>query len=293
MTTTTNNQNITANEISFGIELETHLPGDDNTTIGSYHYGTQVSWLPQGWKAERDGSINAPYGRRKCEFVSPVLTGEAGIKEAHESIRKINERGARVNGSCGVHVTISFPANNAAALARLITLFAHYETGIYATTGTKNRENGQWARSVKRHGNGKNGNRAKANAARRAASNDRYHALNLTHIAQGKNRVELRLFSGSTNADKVIAWVRLALALAEYALTTSRAVSFDDRSKDERFGGPGSRSLTQLLCRLGWLTWKAWGYNGRTYGNLTAEGLPSISESTETLRRLAEKYDAC
>ena len=43
-----------ANEIAFGIEFETTLPGTDNTPIGPYHNGYQVPWLPTGWKAERD-----------------------------------------------------------------------------------------------------------------------------------------------------------------------------------------------------------------------------------------------
>ena len=46
-----------ANQIAFGIELETPLPGSDATPIGPYHGGYQVAWLPEGWKAERDGSI--------------------------------------------------------------------------------------------------------------------------------------------------------------------------------------------------------------------------------------------
>ena len=69
-----------ANDIAFGIEIETHMPGHDRTPIGGYHNGLPVSWLPSGWKAERDGSIRTPAGRKPCEFVSPVLRGREGLQ---------------------------------------------------------------------------------------------------------------------------------------------------------------------------------------------------------------------
>ena len=63
-----------ANEIAFGIEFETTLPGTDNTPIGPYHNGYQVPWLPTGWKAERDGSEqwlrNGKLLRRPCDSLS-------------------------------------------------------------------------------------------------------------------------------------------------------------------------------------------------------------------------------
>ncbi len=52
-----------ANQIAFGIEFETTLPDSDPTRVGGYHNGTQVPWLPNGWQAERDGSIRIKPGR--------------------------------------------------------------------------------------------------------------------------------------------------------------------------------------------------------------------------------------
>ena len=66
-----------ANELTFGIEIETVAPqsavDEEGLRIGAYHHGIQVPYLPQGWKAERDGSIDASAGRQPCEIVSPVL----------------------------------------------------------------------------------------------------------------------------------------------------------------------------------------------------------------------------
>ncbi|MFM7837914.1 MAG: amidoligase family protein [Planctomycetaceae bacterium] len=96
-----------ASEIAFGIEFETTLPNSDTTPIGPYHNGVQVPWLPTGWRAERDSSIQPENSFRKgCEFVSPRLRGAAGMAEVCEAIDRINEHGAKVNSSCGLHITI-------------------------------------------------------------------------------------------------------------------------------------------------------------------------------------------
>jgi hypothetical protein len=86
-----------ASEIAFGIEFETTLPAHDATPIGPYHAGYQVPWLPSGWRAEHDSSIQAAPDRKACEFVSPKLRGAEGLAQVEQAIDAINARGARVN----------------------------------------------------------------------------------------------------------------------------------------------------------------------------------------------------
>ena len=50
----------------------------------------QVPYLPEGWRAERDGSINCPAGYAACEIVSPVLKGAEGIAEVVRVIEILN-----------------------------------------------------------------------------------------------------------------------------------------------------------------------------------------------------------
>ncbi len=169
-----------ANNIAFGIEIEAHMPGTDATPIGGYHNGLPVTWLPAGWKAERDGSIRTPAGRKPCEFVSPVLRGYEGLANVETAVDAIKERGARVNESCGLHITVSWNGD-AAALARLISLIANHESAIYASTGTKRRERNQWAKQIKTYGN--------KDAAKTRCERDRYHLLNLTHLPAARNPI--------------------------------------------------------------------------------------------------------
>ena len=71
-----------ANQMSFGVEVETVATDtavtNDGLRIGAYHHGIQVPYLPQGWKAERDGSIDNSRGGHACEIVSPILRGQRG-----------------------------------------------------------------------------------------------------------------------------------------------------------------------------------------------------------------------
>ena len=169
-----------ANEIAFGIEFETTLPNSDTTPIGPYHGGYQVPWLPQGWRAERDGSIQpGTMDRKGCEFVSPKLKGAAGLAEVENAIDRINEHGARVNPTCGLHVTIEWNGD-AAALARLISLVGNHERAIFASIGTRRREQTTYTKQIKHYGN-------KDHSKQRCEA-DRYYLLNLTHLARGKNR---------------------------------------------------------------------------------------------------------
>ena len=53
-------------DLNFGVEIETIAPDaavcNDGLRIGPYHHGIQVPYLPTGWTAETDASINNGHG---------------------------------------------------------------------------------------------------------------------------------------------------------------------------------------------------------------------------------------
>jgi len=270
------------NTLTFGVEIETHVP-HGALTVGRYHGRTRAEGLPEGWRTMSDCSINAPRGRTGCEFVSPILKGSEGVRNLMEAVAKINELGARVNASCGVHVHVGW-TGDAAALARLITLVANFERAIYATTGSTNRENGNWCRGVHRNGN--------AAAAINSARCNRYHVLNLTNLASGRQAtVEFRAFSGSTNLVKILGYVRLCLGLVERALSVSRKTNWTAKkpvpTSPIARKGEGHTALTRLFYQLGWTK----GRTSHTYGDVTAEGAPEHKAIKREFVRLAKQYD--
>ena len=131
-----------AHDLQYGIEIETIAPDSavhcDGLRIGPYHHGIQVPYLPTGWTAENDGSINNGHGGHKCEIVSPILKGPEGLAQVAEVARILEAKGHSVNASCGVHVHVGWqPTFSAQALARLITIVSYLEKGLYAITGTR------------------------------------------------------------------------------------------------------------------------------------------------------------
>lgn len=273
-----------ASELTFGIEIETTIP-TGLIPVGPYGAGYQVEWLPAGWKASGDSSIRVSPGRRACEFVSPVLKGADGIRQVLTVLRELNARGAKVNASCGLHVHVGFDASNRAALQRLITLAANFEKAIYATTGTKNRERGSYARGVQALGN--------AASVQDQARHDRYRAINLQNLLSGEQpTVEFRAFGGTLNATKIIGYVRMCLAIVERAIKAKRVTNWVAKTPVETSpihrDGEGQTAVTRLFYQLGWTK----GRRSYTYGDVTTEGAPTLAAVKKELRRLAKKYDA-
>jgi hypothetical protein len=111
------------------------------------------------------------------------------LAQVAEVVKTLEAKGHRVNASTGVHVHVGWKRDwDSAALARLVTITSYVEKGLYAITGTKNRERGRYCGGVRKYGNEKD---AKPNLDR-----NRYHALNLTNLAHGtKETVEFRVYA--------------------------------------------------------------------------------------------------
>jgi len=279
-----------ANEMTFGIEIETIAPEsaaqNDGLQIGTYHHGIQVPYLPEGWKAERDGSINTQRSGLACEIVSPVLRGIEGLAQVAEVLRTLEAKGHRVNISCGVHIHIGWKHEwPAEALARLVTIVSYAERGLYAITGTKSRERGIYCGGVRKYGNDKD--------AKPALDRNRYHALNLTNLAnRTRETVEFRLFSGSLNPIKVLGWIQVCLGLVERSLNTKRTPKWHPTPLKGGWkkAGEGQSEAERLMGYLAWGAGYARIHHGQQYGWIS-ELIPQDQVKRE-FRRLAAKYDA-
>ena len=269
-----------ANELTFGVEIETTIPVG-TCTVGGHGCGLQVPWLPEGWLADHDPSIHASNGRRACEFVSPVLKGAEGVRQLIAAIKTISEKGGQVNQSCGLHVHVGFDRSDVVTLERLITLVSNHEKGIFATTGTKSRETGRWCNGVRHYGN--------VDMARRCGADSRYHVLNIT---SNKPTVEFRAFAATLNITKILGYVRLCIALVEKAQATARKTKWVAKSpvatSPIHRSGEGHTEVTRLFYALGWIK----GREKYEYGNVTLEDAPTTKEIKKQFVRLAKKYDS-
>ena len=286
-----------ANEMTFGVEIETLVSQRAQAfaaglNIGHYHRGNQVPYLPQGWKAERDGSLSGRSDEISCEIVSPVLKGADGLAQVITVLKKLEEMGHRVNVTCGIHVHVGW-GGDAVSLARLITIVAYAEQGLYAVTGTKNRERGRYCKKVRCYGN--------AAQAKHTIERDRYHGLNLNPLASGRGTVEFRFFSGSLNPTKVVGWIQICLGLVQRAITSKRSPKWTPAPLKGGWkkAGDGQSECERLMGYLAWGQGYTDAHGSKTYGLITdATSVIAMSEHGITLkavqtemRRLAKKYD--
>ena len=287
---------INASEVTFGIEIEACVPvaavQQHNITVGGYHRGIQVAALPTGWNAQSDSSIQCERGYVGIEFVSPKLQGEDGLAQVEKVCEWLNSIGAKVNKSTGLHVHCGVDKLDAAALARLIALVSYYEKALYASTGTRSREQGHYCQTIKaKYRPVAQAKKADSSVFSRMinGSHDRYYILNLVPLASGlRQAVEFRVFSGSTNATKIKAYIQLCIALICRAADSTKMVKWDaPTTKAKRYEGKGMgyATLHTLLTNIGWIKYRA---TTPAYGILRQD---ETKDMVAELLRLATKYD--
>ena len=169
-------QDTEATGIRFGIELETKIPRTSGIAVGGYHVGYPVrsaiatngqqlaapTFNGATWRADRDGSITCEPGETACEFVSPILHGEAGVENLCQFVEWMLAVGAKVDTSCGCHITVGVESVIGSAQPEKVSEFvrklAHiaqwHAMSLYGQTGTGrhlNRYSHTLAADVERH----------------------------------------------------------------------------------------------------------------------------------------------
>jgi hypothetical protein len=296
----------------WGCEIECFLPDQAirelGISIGSYHHGHPLpSPFPQGWTAERDGSLRTDRrGYVPVEIVSPILQGRAGIEQVKQVAQTLKGLGAIVNTTAGFHVHCSAEAvagdgfaKVAEWVAKLLYHVAMHETALYASTGTHRRENGGYARSIKAQKNAADRVRRAPDTRKREALQDavyglaRYHTLNLTNLFTRKATVEFRHGAGTVEWTKMVAHIQMALALCERATETAK-MDWDALASERTYHvrGKGLRELNRFFYLAGWTLGR------RDVGKPQVEmagwiaDLADLKVVKRELKRLARKYDS-
>lgn len=294
-------ERIDVQQMTFGVEIECTVIASAfvaaGMSLGAYHVGSPVPGHP-GWTAQRDGSLRtSDSDRTTVEFVSPVLKGAAGIASLRSMVETLSRLGAKVNRSCGFHVHVGW-TGDAAALRRLVHHVAHLEPGLWAAQGSFWRQvNSSFCRSTKENCYLKMtcdrigaGTAAVETIEQVAASLNRYAVLNLTNLINQtrKRTVEFRLFAGTTNVDKMIAYIQICLGIVQKAIEVGTVAKWDAEALTPksavRAKGQGLTEVNRMVALLGWT--KAF--------NCTRRGIldeTTVQKSLDTIRTMARKYD--
>ena len=306
---------ITADRLTFGIEIEGLLPIDvlqrEGITVGGYHSGDQVPGMPDGWNAQSDISIHERPAYTGVEIVSPILQGVDGLEQTVQVCQALRRWGWRINGSCGLHIHIGTRMLGGDALNRspeflrkVTSLVMRNETALFASTGTKVRENVHAGTSYSRSAREEFAARLNSLDASRHNVGRRGQTLNLSNLAGygGKKTIEFRVFQSSVKVAKVATYVQACLGLVCKAYSMKRRAKFNVENADLQGTGGRMHQLTHDLC---WLDYR--GMAEQRHGRLLTDDqilehrgegfsclgfLPTVPESVAELKRLAKKYDS-
>ncbi len=257
--------------LHFGIEIE--MTGISRAHAGQViakHFGhsnvghefgydayTVLDDQGRKWKAESDDSINTrgafghgnPGVGFQCEVVSPVLNYE-DIETVQEIVRELKAAGAVSDPSCGIHVHVGAEDFKVQNLINVVNIMASKEDMIYKALEIPERRAGRWCQKV-------DAILLRKLAARKPRTIDqlkdiwydtlacgetrsahynssRYHGINL-HAYWTKGTVEFRLFNATMHAGKIKAYIQFCLAVANQALTQTKASAKKTVTDNEKY----------------------------------------------------------
>lgn len=253
---------ITIQNQKFGVEIE--LTGITRETAaktiadyygtrslyagGSYRTYTAADNQGRIWKAMNDSSIHSTHienGRRLpassdycCEIVTPILQ-YSDIDDLQKIVRKLVEKGAVANSSCGIHVHIDGANHTPQSLTRLLNFAIGRQDLFYEALEINNNRMFQYCKKMsldllKAMKNDNEKTVHSMEAIWYSTVNDdynggidhnhynstRYHGINL-HAFFTKGTVEFRLFNGTTHAGKIKAYIQFCLAMSAWAVNAN------------------------------------------------------------------------
>lgn len=279
---------MTADHLTFGVELETVVP-TGALPVGGYHQGVATAgptFHGRPWRAERDGSIVPPAGFMPCEFVSPVLSGPEGVENLVLMLEWIRSLGGKVNETCGCHVHVGLasilgPTAADAATALYIRKLAGVvninAAALYAQTGTR-RDLNRYTAPLTDHVRGTIDTARREGRTDYACHVQRYHLLNVTNV-NTRGTVEFRAFAGTLNTDKVLHHLWTCLFMARFAHELQQ-VPWSGKGWASQAGGSGEKALRGLHRKM------------RLHCLVGAMADRCRAMKAEALR-LARKFDAC
>ena len=262
---------LTENELKDSIESV-----DGLTYVGHHGYhGLQRAFGTRSkqngnnhlWGSERDGSLQNHTGRGMChEVVSPIMYGNEGLKVVSRVMKAMSRAGAKVNRSCGTHITTCLynsarfkrmsSKRQSHTLNKMIEAYLYfYAEGFCSVVAPSRREFSPtrstyggfytfqqlergYNSSAMEFGVGQVDN-AGYQIQRKQMSRD---AFNIGKFSTSK-LIEFRQHQGTLNGEKITAWCKLLTGLFHWALNENHP----NYGKDLREFEPSFEGMLECL----------------------------------------------
>ncbi|KAF5033259.1 putative amidoligase enzyme [anaerobic digester metagenome] len=205
---------------TFGIEIE--ITGMDRQRAAQILNIVGLSAMAEGynhqtrahWKVVADSSV--PGG---CEVVSPPLRGEEGLEQVRTAITALDDAGAKISVSCGLHVHFDASGLTASQIRNLVTRYARFENEIDRFMPPSRRgDANQYCKSLRAIARNREFQSARTIDDMVRAQGSRYFKINLQSYHR-HGTIEFRQHSGTVNAPKALNWIRFLDAFIEASKT--------------------------------------------------------------------------
>lgn len=188
------------------------------------------------WKIVTDASLSSSGRGYGLELVSPKLKGEGGLEQVRKLMNALNELGAEVNRTCGLHVHHDVNDKDLDGIKKIVARYLKLENSFDALVPQSRRlNNNGYTRSLKITGPTSEDATQLAKRIQKFNSiediiryfGSRYFKLNLqSYLRYGT--VEVRQHSGTTDAEKIVNWILLTQRLVE---NTDKNIKFNVNEK--------------------------------------------------------------
>tara|TARA_R110002153_G_scaffold115411_1_gene258585 strand:+ start:5023 stop:6033 length:1011 start_codon:yes stop_codon:yes gene_type:complete len=200
---------IYSNDRAFGIEIEfvgvsrheaANAIRDKGVVCHVEHYNHETR---DYWKVVTDASLREEDGWAG-EVVSPILQGVEGIQQLKKVCEGLQECGARINVSCGVHVHLDVRDLSTEQVASIFSRYTAYQSQIDSIMPRSRRES-RWCRSQ----TSSMVEQVKTCSSKvdLAQSFGRYYKVNMTNVS-GRGAIEFRQHSGTIEFQKIYNWLK-------------------------------------------------------------------------------------
>jgi len=145
-----------------------------------------------------DGSLDSENGVELCI----LFNSKRSFKPLHDLCKVLNDFGATITQSCGLHVHLDCPEYNNGNIIDLGHKFKRYEDLLFGLQPETRRDNNYCKKGLD--------------------TDDRYRGINVGAFFKF-NTIEIRLHTGSTNAEKIENWITLLTAIKNHDVAGQNA----------------------------------------------------------------------
>ena len=201
---------------TFGVEIECLVPRDGVARAASAN-GLSYQYERYNHNDSRDHfkftTDSSIIGENPIECVSPVLSSKGGFAELKKCCKTLNEAGAAVNRSTGLHVHIGAADLTDKQYVRVFINYQKLERVIDSFMARSRRaRNSQYCDTLLDHSFTEDMSKMDVSIALSC----RYHKVNAQSYYAHKT-IEFRQHQGSTDFKKISAWVKFCAKLVEWS----------------------------------------------------------------------------